>query len=140
MPRVQITLDDDTKVLLEQMSAARGVALGALVTTLLRAAEHPSGNVVHGSEGIALDVVTHRLDQLQQDIAQVQAACEACAAELRETQQSAAQGDLELQHVKTGLAYCVEQLEPMVGVALRPGVQYRSEAAPKRGWWQWGTS
>jgi hypothetical protein len=135
--RIQFTFEDDIKTLLDRLSKERGVSPSALMATLIAQAESPSRTaVVHGSEGIALDVVTHRLDQLQQEIAQVQAACEACAAELRDMQHGQMQEAQEVERLRVSLAYGFEQLEPMVGIALRPGVQFRPEAPPpKRSWW-----
>jgi uncharacterized coiled-coil protein SlyX len=138
--RIQFTFEDDIKTLLDRLSKERGVSPSALMATLIAQAESPSRTAVaHGNEGIALDVVTRRIEQLQEQLDIQQ---DMDGRRIADLTPRLSELEVEVARLRETFAYALERLEVLAGMALRPGVQYRPDpaASPKRAWWQWGTS
>ena len=142
--RVQFTLDDDVKDLLDRLSKARGMSPAALIGLLAREADHQAGAVVQGGDSGAAQQVLHiasaRLDQLHGLLDVENAGRLLTEKQLYELQQRVERAEETLQRLQVSLAHAIDQLEPLVGISLRPGVQFRPEPLPKRAWWHWRTA
>ena len=140
--RIQLTLDDDVKEALDRLSKARGVSAATFVTALIRNAEEPNGALQAGGEGgfgtaMVMQIVTTRMDQLQGEIDAERAARLTAEKQTHDLRQRLEQAEQDTRQMRECLKYLTDQLEPVVGISLRPGVVYNPAPAPTRLWWRW---
>jgi hypothetical protein len=140
--RIQFTIDDEVKETLDRLSKERGVTPAVFITMLIRNAEGQNGAGQAGGESgfgttMVMQIVTTRMDQLQSEIDAERAARMHAEKQTHDLRQRLEQAEQDTRQMRESMQYLTAQLEPLVGISLRPGVVYNPAPVPTRRWWQW---
>lgn len=151
MARLQFSVSEETKVLLEQLSAAHGITMTDMVTRLITDAQHgPTASATPAlppQDKMLFDICARRLDQLQeeldterqrreQEVEALEKQAEGLGDELARLGQRGGEAHDQIHELAERLKFLIEKAEPLLGISLRPGILYHPAPAPKRPWWR----